>query len=165
MPGGLVLAGGRLLLGIAKRKLAKKLTRKAIATGAGAIATGVAVDRITNPTTIFGRGGGGQKINFPSNISPFEPGRGMFGKSSARGRVEAGEMGACPKGYHLNKNPLQDGTPARTVCVRNRTINYANGRAARRAGRRLRGTVKMLKRSFSLVTGKAPRGKFIPRKK
>lgn len=143
--------------GWATRQLTKKTAKKAVV----AVAGGVAVDRVI----AAGSGGGGRGINFPGKLSPFEPGRGIFGKGGGGGRVSAGEMGACPSGYHLNKHPLSDGTPARSVCVRNRSINYANGRAARRAGRRLRGTVKMLKRSFSLVSGSPPKGKFIPRKK
>jgi len=51
--------------------------------------------------------------------------------------------GACPVGYHLNK---QDGVggPARTYCVRNRRMNVGNARAARRSVRRLKGARKLL---------------------
>lgn len=163
-------------------KLAKKAKRglimavkspllKAIP-GVGTVATlagaGVAVAQSLKPQSIrVNRPGvidlpGGIGINLPG-LGP--PGTGLLGPGSARGRVQAGPKGECPRGYHLNKKPTSDGLPARSVCVRNRRVNYANGRAASRAGRRLRGTVKMLRRSFSLVSGKAPRGKFIPKKR
>lgn len=159
IPGVALAIGGGLAkkgLGWLTKKVTKKAAKKVIVASVGAVAIDKAVGRI----------GAGGKIAFPQNISPFEPGRGVFGKGGGGGgRISAGEMGACPSGYHLNKHPLSDGTPARSVCVRNRSINYANGRAASRAGRRLHGTIKMLKRSFSLVHGAAPKGKFIPKKR
>jgi len=56
----------------------------------------------------------------------------------------AGGDGACPVGYHLNK---QDGVggPARSYCVRNRRMNVGNARAARRSVRRLKGARKLLR--------------------
>jgi hypothetical protein len=107
-------------------------------------------------------------IQLPGGISfdlPFSgrPGAG-FMRTGGAGRVQPVE-GQCPKGFHLNKHKSHDGLPARSFCTRNRRVNFANGRAAGRAGRRLRGTVKMLKRSFTLVTAKPPKGKFIVRKK
>lgn len=55
-----------------------------------------------------------------------------------------GANGACPSGWHLNK---QDGVggPAGTYCVRNRRMNFGNARAARRGVRRLKGARKLLK--------------------
>jgi len=55
-----------------------------------------------------------------------------------------GADGACPSGWHLNK---QDGVggPAGTYCVRNRRMNFGNARAARRGVRRLKGARKLLK--------------------
>lgn len=52
--------------------------------------------------------------------------------------------GACPSGWHLNK---QDGVggPAGSYCVRNRRMNFGNARAARRGVRRLKGARKLLK--------------------
>lgn len=152
-----LLVAGAARVGIARiggflaRKLSKKVAKKVIV---GAATVGTAVSIFKPPQ------GGLSFPGFPKDLG--KVGAGIFG--SSKGRIAAGDMGACPSGYHLNKHRLTDGTEPRTVCVRNRSINYANGRAARRAGRRLRGTVKMLKRSFSLVAGKPPKGKFIPRK-
>jgi len=55
-----------------------------------------------------------------------------------------GGAGACPSGWHLNK---QDGVggAAGTYCVRNRRTNFGNARAARRSVRRLKGARKLLK--------------------
>lgn len=152
-----VAAGiGKSLIGKVGSWLGKKVTKKAAKKAIVAVGATVAIEK-----SLGGFSGGGG-FNFPQ-LDIGKVGKGVFG--SSRGRVKAGEMGACPPGYHLNKHPLTDGTAARSVCVRNRSVNYANGRAARRAGRRLRGTVKMLSKSFSMVTGRAPKGKFIPRKK
>lgn len=163
---GLLMAGRAVARSGLARKAARKVLGRVFSRGAGKVVAGTAVavaaERVITTRAGGGFGGGGFG---GGRLSPFEPGRGVFGRKGGAGRIQAGEMGACPSGYHLNKHPLTDGTPARAVCVRNRSINYANGRAARRAGRRLRGTVKMLKRSFSLVSGSAPKGKFIPRKK
>lgn len=59
------------------------------------------------------------------------------------GGAGAGD-GACPSGWHLNK---QDGVggPAGTYCVRNRRMNFGNARSARRSVRRLKGARKLLK--------------------
>jgi len=56
----------------------------------------------------------------------------------------SGPDGACPSGWHLNK---QDGVggEAGTYCVRNRRTNFGNARAARRSVRRLKGARKLLK--------------------
>jgi len=55
-----------------------------------------------------------------------------------------GSAGACPSGWHLNK---QDGVggAAGTYCVRNRRMNVGNARAARRSVRRLKGARKLLR--------------------
>jgi len=60
---------------------------------------------------------------------------GMLGDATGNG---------CPSGFHPNK---QDGArgPARTYCVRNRRMNFGNGRAARRSVRRLKGARKLLR--------------------
>lgn len=158
MPAGTALQViGGSLIGKAGNWLTKKLTKKAAKSAIVAVGTGVAAEKVVSA-------GSAGKIDFGA-LKPFGKSRGLFGGGGGGGRIEAGEMGACPPGYHLNKHQLSDGTEKRSVCVRNRSVNYANGRAARRAGRRLRGTVKMLKKSFTLVTGAAAKGKFIPRKK
>lgn len=103
---------------------------------------------------------GGVSIDFPGFG---RPGYGVMATGPRRGRTAPGPNGECPKGYHLNKSKTSDGLAARTVCVRNRRINFANGRAAGRAGRRLKGTVRLLRKSFTLVAAKAPKGKWIPK--
>jgi len=82
--------------------------------------------------------------------------------------VSPGAGGACPKGYHLNKNPLaaskrHGAVPARSICVRNRHMNPMNGRAVSRAARRIHRGEKLLRRIFS-VQGKA-HGKIKPKGK
>jgi hypothetical protein len=141
-------------------KTAKKLLKKAIGFAGGAIA-GVGLEKaLPFGQPLFpGMAGGGGGFGHDWG----KVGKGIFG--SSKGRIAAGDMGACPRGYHLNKHRLTDGTQPHTVCVRNRSINFANGRAARRAGRRLRGTVKMLKKSFTFVSAHRPKGKFVVRKK
>lgn len=55
-----------------------------------------------------------------------------------------GAGGACPSGFHPNK---QDGVggAAGTYCVRNRRMNVGNAKAARRSVRRLKGARKLLR--------------------
>lgn len=124
-------------------------------TRAPQVSTPIRVDR---PGVIDLPGGIG--INLPW-AGP--PGVGILPSGTRRGRIQAGPNGQCPQGYHLNKSKSGDGLPAKSYCVRNRRVNYANGRAASRAGRRVRGTVKLLKKSFTLVSAKAPKGKWIPK--
>lgn len=61
------------------------------------------------------------------------------------GRV-ALQDGRCPRGYHLNKHKLSDGTEAGSVCVRNRSMNALNGRAAMRAVRRVKRAEKLVRK-------------------
>ena len=72
--------------------------------------------------------------------------RGIAGGVAGSALVGAlsGGDGACPSGWHLNK---QDGVggAAGTYCVRNRRTNFGNARAARRSVRRLKGARKLLK--------------------
>lgn len=129
--------------------------------GGGAKAPGTAIMPYNPPGIDIA----GLNINLPGFGGPGIGITSSYAAGGRRGRVAAGANGECPKGYHLNKSKSGDGQPARSYCVRNRRVNYANGRAAARSGRRLRGTVKMLKRSFSLVSAKPPKGKWIPKGK
>lgn len=102
---------------------------------------------------------------------------GAVGAFGARGPDFAGVIGGSsttapgmtgrPAGYHINRTGyyLKGGqyVPPRSRWVRNRTTNYGNGRAARKAGRRLKGTVKLLRRSFRFVEARPPKGKAIVR--
>lgn len=60
------------------------------------------------------------------------------------------EGAACPAGFHLDKR-------TRTRCVRNRRMNFANGRAAKRSLRRIKGTLKLLKGIEKEIARAAPR--------
>ena len=82
--------------------------------GVGTVATlagaGVAVAQSLKPQSIrVNRPGvidlpGGIGINLPG-LGP--PGTGLLGPGSARGRVQAGPKGECPRGYHLNKKTYE----------------------------------------------------------
>jgi len=71
-----------------------------------------------------------------------------------------GDGGACPSGWHLNK---QDGVggAAGTYCVRNRRTNFGNARAARRSVRRLKGARKLL-RDIEKMMPSRPRARRAP---
>ena len=158
------------------KKLAKKAVRGAIKLAGSAVKAtplGMAGSAVLGAFTGRGGGGGAPAAWNPPGIQlpggrtldlPFSgrPGMGIVA-TGGRGRVPPGPNGECPKGYHLNKSKTADGSPARSFCVRNRHTNFANGRAARRAGRRLKGTVRVLRKSFTLVAAKAPKGKWIPK--
>jgi len=91
------------------------------------------------------------------------PSRGGGPFSGVQGGSSSTAPPARPSGFHLNKTGyfLKSGqyVAPRSRWVRNRTVNYANGRAARKAGRRLKGTVKLLRRSFKFVEARPPKGK------
>lgn len=78
------------------------------------------------------------------------------GGASGRGRVSPDANGRCPQGYH----PAKDGRG----CVRNRSMNPMNHRAARRAIRRIRSGEKQYKKIFSIMH-KQSAGKVMPRRK
>jgi hypothetical protein len=108
--------------------------------------------------TLIPRGiGGPSGFQVPSWL----PGPSFLG--GGQRRITPGAMGECPKGYHLNKSKTSDGLPARTFCTRNRSMNAANGRAAIRAGRRLKRTAKVLKTAIRFTSSKPPKGRPIAR--
>ena len=92
--------------------------------------------------------GSGPGIDFGDVTSLIQ--RMVPGGRTGAGRVAIGPDGKCPQGYHLNKSRSAQGHPARSYCVRNRSMNYWNGRAATRAARRLDGSIKQLKRGFRI---------------
>lgn len=145
--GSKLVGGVPIVGGLASSALAK----------AGSRGTGTAVTPYNPPGIQLP---GGLSIDFPGFG---RPGYGIMATGARRGRVAPGPNGECPKGYHLNKSATADGAAARSFCTRNRRVNFANGRAARRAGRRLRGTVRVLRKSFTLVSAKAPKGKWVPK--
>lgn len=68
--------------------------------------------------------------------------------------VDLGQLpniGGCPTGYHRNKSGyfLKSGqyVPKGSVCVKNRSMNVANGRALRRGLRRVAGFGKLARRA------------------
>lgn len=85
--------------------------------------------------------GGPGGINFGGN----------FGLNVGAGAGGAPVGGACPKGWHLNKHPLaaskkHGAVPARSICVRNRSMNPLNPRALRKALSREKRARKLLSR-------------------
>lgn len=73
---------------------------------------------------------------------PIPPGPSLRG-SSGRGRVGMTAEGKCPSGYH----PAKDGNG----CVRNRHMNFGNGRATGRAIRRIHGAEKQFRHIFHMT--------------
>lgn len=86
----------------------------------------------TPPPVLPPRGGGGGGFRLPRvpPVLPFPTDLGFD--------LMGNGAGACPGGYHLAKD--RSGR-----CVRNRRMNPLNPRAARRAIRRIKGAMKMLK--------------------
>lgn len=88
---------------------------------------------------------------FWNKLNPFQPGgfpgfgfgpKGLTG-GKGRGRVSANSDGTCPSGYHRAKTG--------TGCVRNRHMNFGNGRATGRAIRRIRGAEKQYSHIFHMT--------------
>ena len=87
---------------------------------------------------------GGQIVVSPTAVLP--GGRPFISRARAEAPVGAG----CPKGFHLNKSDYftKDGfVAAGTKCVRNRSRNFTNQRALRRATSRVTGFARQVKRS------------------
>lgn len=111
------------------------------------------------PPALIPRGiGGPSGFQIPSWV----PGVGTI-VGGGNKRVSPGPMGECPKGYHLNKSRSSDGLPPRSFCTRNRSMNFANGRSALRAGRRLKGTAKLLRKAIRFTSPNPPKGRPIAR--
>jgi hypothetical protein len=68
--------------------------------------------------------------------------------------------GQCPVGFHPNKQASAKGA-ARSYCVRNRTMNPANGRAIGRAATRIKKGAKQYARVLRILGKKT--GKMVPR--
>ena len=71
-------------------------------------------------------------------------------------KIAPGAGGQCPRGYHVSKKTGR--------CVRNRKMNYANGRAIQRAVRRVKGAEKMFRKVFTINHRQAP-GKIMPKRR
>lgn len=77
-----------------------------------------------------------------------------------------GTQTSCPKGYHLNKRPLaackkHGAVGARSICVRNRSMNPMNYRALTRGLRRIKRAQKVVRKLHKFGPQRrvaAPRG-------
>lgn len=74
---------------------------------------------------------------------PFTAAAPPFGAHGFGGKRMAPVNGRCPSGYH----PAKDGRG----CVRNRHMNFGNGRATARSIRRIRGAEKQFSHIFSMT--------------
>jgi len=106
---------------------------------------------------IFFGGGGGNTLQQPGPLvlPQQSPTPGLFPPGGLQGPVGLGGRGrvpmitmpngfaGCPTGYH----PMKDGQP---WCTRNRRMNPLNPRALSRAGRRVGGFARAVKRARSL---------------
>ena len=89
--------------------------------------------------------------------SPVITGAGIGAAAATLFGGGGGGDGACPQGFHLNKQQSCDGRPARSYCVRNRRMNVGNARAARRSVRRLKGARKLLRDIEKMMPTKTSR--------
>lgn len=99
----------------------------------------------TPPVPFAGGGGGGPLPGL------FGPGGSITRFLDPQGNIQGSSGGQCPRGYHLNKHALaaskrHGATPARTICVRNRSMNPMNGRALSRALKREKRARKIVRR-------------------
>jgi len=111
--------------------------------GTAVTVAGIA-SRLPSPFTGVVPPGGSSAINNIFGLAPIAP----------------NGAGGCPKGYHLNKHALpacksHQAVPARSLCVRNRHANPANGRAIMRAIRRVKRGEKVFRKVYSIVHHKA----------
>lgn len=98
----------------------------------------------------------------------FNIGFGQFG-AGAQPKPTGGST--CPRGYHLNKHALASSkrhgaVAARSICVRNRSMNAMNPRAITRSLKRIKRATKIVRRlhAFQPVRHAAAGGKFRRRK-
>lgn len=92
-----------------------------------------------------GGGSTGGGINMPWQVNG--PGGVPLPGFNPQGVTAAG--GSCPKGYHLNKHPLaathrHGAVPARSLCVRNRSMQALNSRAITRSLKRIKRARKLV---------------------
>jgi len=94
--------------------------------------------------------------NVGGPTQPFRANAPPFGAHGFGGKRVAPVNGKCPSGYH----PAKDGRG----CVRNRHMNYGNGRATARSIRRIRGAEKQFRHVFTILHKQAA-GKIMPKRK
>lgn len=93
--------------------------------------------------------GGAGRPNFGPQISMPFPVKGPGGVALPGFGTPA--QTACPRGYHLNKKPLaackkHGAVAARTICVRNRSVNPMNYRALTRSLKRIKRAQKIVRK-------------------
>jgi len=106
-----------------------------------------------------------QIIGGPLAYTPIGAGINIIGGAIARrfgGGAGSVAMvnGQCPVGYHPNKQKSAKGE-ARSYCVRNRSMNPANGRAIGRAATRIKKGAKQYSRILRVLGKKT--GRMVPR--
>lgn len=120
-------------------------------TGGGGRITAAPLPQV--PTQIAGGGA----VAFPGGAVGF--GGTMTRGLPAMAGAPSGADG-CPKGFHLNRTGYYTRAgfvPPRSKCVRNRSMNPANGRALRRALRREEQFVRLARRTGLVALPKARR--------
>lgn len=140
--------------------------KPAVAGTVGAVATGVAIEKVSSAST----------ASVPSTVAPPSmipdvpgygriPGTGVQvgtpGKwlpGGAPGLAYSGPGGMVPRGYHINKAAMKN-KPFKNLLVRNRSMNVTNPRALRRAIRRATGFAKLARRVLTFVQARAPKGR------
>lgn len=112
---------------------------------------GKAAGALTNPVgTLVSVAAGAARAKSPFTGVVPPGGNKYINQTFGLGYSGKGRMSQPTPGYHLNKHKLADGTPARTVYVRNRHMNPANGRAIARAARRIHKGEKLLRKIFTV---------------
>ena len=101
---------------------------------------------------VIGRTVPGQIINTVAGWAGYGPGGGAGSVPMVNGQ--------CPVGYHPNKQASAKG-PARSYCVRNRSMNPANGRAIGRAATRIKKGAAQYSKVLRILGKKT--GKMVPR--
>jgi len=104
---------------------------------------------------IIGMAGGLPKFGFPSAVTPGAPSPGIFGQIEKA--FPGSSASSCPRGYHLNKKPLaacksHGAKAARTMCVRNRSMNPMNYRALTKSLRRIKRAQKVVRKLHKFGT-------------
>lgn len=132
-------------LGLARR-FAGGIITSTLPGGIGGILAGI----IGGRPTFGGFGGGGVR---PPSRDPYVGGIPTPGQvtGTGPGTFFGGKVTQCPRGYHLNKKPLgpskrHGAVPARSMCVRNRSINPMNYRALTRSLRRIKRASKIVRK-------------------
>lgn len=137
-----------------------------VSTATGALTGGLPGALVGLASSLGGGGGAGPgtAVAVPS-AGPGNIFQNMNNQANSwlQGQGIAPSAGSCPRGYHLNKHPLaatkrHGAVPARSICVRNRSMNPLNPRALTKALKREKRARKLLSRLhvFKSTTRAAP---------